>query len=538
MTRDRRAGLFLVVAIVTVVMGMAAPAQAANLPAGTISVDQPTVSWTGATPLVNTPGPDSCPPVDPAGTACDHFLLNVDVPSGYWETSDGGALVSINWSDRADNFDLYVFDGSTPPKQVGASRGKRTTREAVLVPRAAGVYEVRVVPVEVGGHGYSGQAALVTSNESDSPGGEGSSPNSYSPATDKANFYWKEQQDMLVPGTGAHAKLPNPQAPDTLAVAMRGGEPDKMSSIQFDLGSRGVTPGSAITQFVMTLAEGFGKNQAGSRPDSVNEFNVEKAVVQACVISDGWASTLPDADLWKESPEGPRPKYDQNSCAQGKRDASDPAKPMWTFDLTTVVGSWGEDPFTNHGVMLVGAPPREKGPDATWQVNFKIPVADNQATPNDEYKETQYRATIDLAFQAGGADLFAPPPGYAPPPPMTDFGTGGSASDTGFGPAGGTPPQALESRPVRTVPRIPWYAWALMPFGLAALAAVKGAVFETAGGTRPDGVIAAIRARNAQRAQRAASAAASGPRTAVHPFSSGARWVGRAISGLVGRGRG
>jgi len=536
MTRDLRARLFLAATVAAVLVGTAGPVGAANLPAGTISPDQPTTSWTGATPQVNTPGPEACPPLDPAGTACDHFLLNVDVPADHWKGSDGGALVAISWSDRSDNFDLYVFDGSTPPKQVAASKRRRTTREAVLVPRAAGVYEVRVVPVRVSGHDYAGGAALVTSGESGSSGGEGSSPNSYSPSTDKANFYWREQQDILIPGTGAHARLPNPQAPDTLAVAVQGGEHTKMSSIHFDLASRGLTAGSTISQFVLTVAEGFGQNQAGSRPDAVNEFNMENAVVQACMITEGWASALPDADLWQVSPDGPRPKHDENACAQGKRDASDPAKPMWTFDLTSVASTWGEDPFTNQGLMLVGVPPRENGPDATWQVNFKIPQADDPATPNDEYKDTQYRATFELAFEPGGAGQFAPPPAYAPPP-VTDFGTSGATGDAGVGTTGEAPPQALDARPVRTVPRIPWYAWALMPFGLAALAAVKGAVFETAGGTRSDGVIAAIRARNAQRV-RGASSAASGPRMPSHPLSSGAKWIARTVSGLVGRGRG
>jgi hypothetical protein len=539
MNRAVGARLFLAAVIAAAVVGVAAPAQAADPPAGTVGPDQPTTTWKGAAPLVDTSGPDGCPPADPAGTACDHFLLRVDVDSGYWKASDGGALVTITWAHPTDNFDLYVFEGSAPPKQVGASKRTRTTRESVLVPRAAGAYEVRVVPVKVSGHGYTGGVALVTRGQAGSPsgGGSGSSPNSYSPSTDQANFYWREQQDVLIPGTGSHARLPNPQAPDTLAVAVQSGELDKMSSIRFDLAARGLTPGSTVTQFVMTLAEGFGQNQAGSRPDAVNEFNVEKAEVQACLVLDGWASSSPDADLWKESPDGPRPKYDQSACAQGKRDASDPAKPMWTFDLSAVASSWGQDPFTNHGLMLVGVPPKDKnGPEGSWQVNFKIPVADNPATPDDEYKATQYRAAIDMAFQQGGVAPFGPPPPYAAPP-MSDFGASSATGATEAGPAGGTPQQPLGSRPIRTVPRIPWYAWALMPFGLAALIAVKGAVFEAAGGTRSDGVIAAIRARNADRAGAASAAATTGPSPPVHPLRSAASWASRAVAGLVGRGR-
>src|SRR5204862_2491605 len=70
----------------------------------------------------------------------------------------------------------------------------------------------------------------------------------------------------------------------------------------------------------------------------------------------------------------------------------------------------------------------------------------------------------------------------------SDIGTG----DTGSGPA---PAPQAEPASVPTV-RFPWYVWILLPIGLLAVAAVRSILFERAGGVRPGGVIASIRARN------------------------------------------
>src|SRR5438874_299653 len=41
--------------------------------------------------------------------------------------------------------------------------------------------------------------------------------------TDRATWYWKDQADQDVPGTGQRLRLPNPQSPDTLPVAAKQG---------------------------------------------------------------------------------------------------------------------------------------------------------------------------------------------------------------------------------------------------------------------------------------------------------------------------
>jgi hypothetical protein len=46
---------------------------------------------------------------------------------------------------------------------------------------------------------------------------------------------------------------------------------------------------------------------------------------------------------------------------------------------------------------------------------------------------------------------------------------------------------------------MPSYVWLAIPLGLLALSAVRSVILEPVGGPRPDGVIAAIRRRNAER---------------------------------------
>ena len=331
--------------------------------------------------------------------------------------------------------------------------------------------------------------------------------------TDVSSWYWERQFDEEVtppvtlpppiPPASQRVRLPSPQRPDTLPVGVFEGAHERMAAIKFDLSERGVTPGSAIKRLVLGIEESTDKNEQPS-------VNVGAAKIQACVILDVLSGG-------ENERFADRPQHSESDCVEGARGTPPaPAAPLWTFDLTTLAGPWGEDPFANNGIMLLGIV-QGGGPTETWQINLKIPARDDDATEVNEYEETKGRATLTLDFvppkdpaatngesldggvsvgaSGGSGSLGGTFGGGAPPTDLT--GAGGpvetpAASDT---PATATPVAAVAP----PEPRMPALVWLLIPLGLMALSAVRSVVLEPAGGPRPGGVIEAIRLRNAER---------------------------------------
>src|SRR5687767_7021748 len=76
------------------------------------------------------------------------------------------------------------------------------------------------------------------------------------PGTDISSWYWERQVDQEVttpvtlpppvPAASQRVRLPNPQRPDTLPVALSNGASERMSAVRFDLlaEDRGVVEGS------------------------------------------------------------------------------------------------------------------------------------------------------------------------------------------------------------------------------------------------------------------------------------------------------
>lgn len=322
---------------------------------------------------------------------------------------------------------------------------------------------------------------------------------------DRSSWYWKNQREATVGddpqlpgGVVAQERVDSPQAPDTLPVAAQNGEPEKISTILFNLAGRGVTVGSTITKMTITLTEGSEQTESPS-------FNAGGKKIQACAVSKFWPAG--EAELW-----GQKPDYDQNACATGKRSQGG----TWTFNLTSLAASWGENPSGYNGVALLPVV-GEGGPAATWQLNLKIPN-------RGEYNKTKKRAQMTLEFTpppaAAGPGEFASPSDPFAISPSSGFSTSSSgafpttsgststfpssSSTTAPGTSTATAPEAA---PVaksaapgeQTVPQLPTYVWLLIPVGLLALSAVRWVILEPVGGPRPDGVIAAIRRRNAQR---------------------------------------
>jgi hypothetical protein len=299
---------------------------------------------------------------------------------------------------------------------------------------------------------------------------------------------------------------------------MLNGRVDKESVMRIDLAARGVKAGSTVTSFVLKLAEDVpkAKNETDdeTHPNVQPEFNVTDAAgaprtVQACPAIMEWPAKGGAKD-WAD-----RPAFDPTPCVNGTRDASVATAPFWTFDLSRIAQGWVDDPTTNFGIVFVPAPSGTGPTDRSWQVNFRIPLPDDPKTANDEYAETRFKATFDLQVSSGGG----PSPvggsgggdgGSTPPPAASAYSSGGSAGAAPTGdfsaaqvPAATTGPPATTpadaARPLATLPRVAWWVWLLVLFGLTLLVGARAALFELTATVRPDGVIAAIRRRNAER---------------------------------------
>jgi hypothetical protein len=363
--------------------------------------------------------------------------------------------------------------------------------------------------------------------------------------TDISAWYWNRQVDQEAttpvglpppaPPVSQRVRLPNPQRPDTLPVAVFEAQHEKMAAIKFDLTERGVTPGSQIQKLTLRIEESIDHNEQPS-------YKPETAKLQACrvgdVLSPGENEQFTD-----------RPQYSETDCAEGAREAPPaPAAPFWTFDLSEIAIPWGQDPYGNNGVMVLGVL-QGGGSSETWQVNMKIPARDNASTANvDEYEQTKGRATLSLAFvpgePAGGVDPGDAGTSTSPSTGTTGVPSSGVAPSTDLAGAGGFPagggttsptnaPPAPPTAPVAQVappqPRVPSFVWLLIPVGLLALSVVRSVVLEPVAGPRPDGAIAAILRRNAERR--------GGPlRVTGDPFARVAGAVvatGRAIRGAA-----
>jgi hypothetical protein len=140
------------------------PAGAADPPSGSIDAKNKVVEWTGPMDVVGLNPTNNfvadepiCGPLPAGVLTCDVFELTVNIPeTGY--TTSGGVNVSITCTGGTlSDYDLFVYD------EGGALIGSSTTgpaacNEAVILPRASGVYMVQVNPWLVVNDQYSGVA--------------------------------------------------------------------------------------------------------------------------------------------------------------------------------------------------------------------------------------------------------------------------------------------------------------------------------------------------------------------------------------------
>ena len=133
-------------------VGQPEVASAATPTSGTISSQNPTVSWTGGPFL--TSNPTFCLPADPA---CDTFQLTVAQPL---PRGDYLVKVAIDGQFDSDDYDLFVFgpDG----EEVGSATTPSGDEEVTLFNPAAATYAVVVQAwLVTPGSTYAGQAHLL-----------------------------------------------------------------------------------------------------------------------------------------------------------------------------------------------------------------------------------------------------------------------------------------------------------------------------------------------------------------------------------------
>jgi hypothetical protein len=283
-----------------------------------------------------------------------------------------------------------------------------------------------------------------------------------------------------------------------------------MSAIRFNgtAEDRGLTDGSKIKEFILYVEESVDRNE---QPQT----SPETAKIQACQILE----FLPQGE---EERYEDAPKYDDKNCVEGTRDAQATPPAVWTFDLTKIAQDWGKRSYDNNGVMLV--PVLESG--KTWQVNLKVPRKEAPSEEGNQYELTKNFAFATVDFIPGepleipelpssGGTTTTPPStsGTSTIPSSSGLSSSGSPIISPSTNLGGTsdipgadtvaPPvpseQAAFTPPLDQEPTMPAYVWLAIPLGLLALSAVRSVILEPVGGPRPDGVIAAIRRRNAER---------------------------------------
>src|SRR5437870_7789708 len=153
-------------------------ASAATPSSGTVSQTNPTVTWTGQSPIPPAAGSSSCS--GPNNPGCDNFKLTIIPP----DPTFGPYVVVIQTiSKGADDWDLEVYDPNG--KLIGSSGngpGTPTSPEVetvTLTNPAAGTYTVSSSPFAVTSTmGYTGTAQLKPLTAT-ALGGNGTEPLSY-----------------------------------------------------------------------------------------------------------------------------------------------------------------------------------------------------------------------------------------------------------------------------------------------------------------------------------------------------------------------
>lgn len=141
---------------------LAAPSFAATPASGELTEASEPIAYSGGPFVASNPSGDAADPVcapDPAGLLCDSFALTVNVSDEFRaDEANKKEVISIamSFAQAADDFDLYVYDGSGA--LIAEAAGGSGVQETVTLPLAVlknGDYTITVAPyLVVPGDGY------------------------------------------------------------------------------------------------------------------------------------------------------------------------------------------------------------------------------------------------------------------------------------------------------------------------------------------------------------------------------------------------
>lgn len=140
----------------------ALPAGAATPASGTVSPDNPSVSYEAGPFLVsNVTGTVTGLPVcNTPATPCDSFTLNVSLPADYAQAHPDDVLtIRVTWPNQLNDFDMYVLDDQGNQVDRAASSADP---ETVILPAGSGDYQltILVAPFTVTAESFQGDISL------------------------------------------------------------------------------------------------------------------------------------------------------------------------------------------------------------------------------------------------------------------------------------------------------------------------------------------------------------------------------------------
>lgn len=211
-----------------------------------------------------------------------------------------------------------------------------------------------------------------------------------------------------IPRASVRDQTTRPFAPETLHVAVTGGEPQAYTFLNFplnELTDDGMPP--VVTGGKVTLVDG-GSSLGSKRADASEMI--------ACLATELWVAA--QGGDWKDVPQFDCGTKVSLQLVEGSSPLT------WTIDLAPFATAWG-DPNANYGIAIVPDPDSAKpAPDQSWQVAFQAKAWQPPEPSPAQTSEPPAKAPIlaDIRFV---------------PVEMPDFGNNDSGTSSGGSSGGG-----------------------------------------------------------------------------------------------------